>query len=96
MVDALASGASVCMDVEVRVLSWAPKNNKKLNESIFYGLIAFSVLHARGCVLAAVLAKALSVPHSTEFPPSSGGLRKNVFALNFKFVIKIRHHETQH
>ena len=24
MVDALASGASVCMDVEVRVLSWAP------------------------------------------------------------------------
>ena len=26
MVDALASGASVRMDVEVRVLSWAPKN----------------------------------------------------------------------
>ena len=26
MVDALASGASVCMDVEVRVLSWAPFN----------------------------------------------------------------------
>ena len=26
MVDALASGASVCMDVEVRVLSWAPLN----------------------------------------------------------------------
>ena len=25
LVDALASGASVCMDVEVRVLSWAPK-----------------------------------------------------------------------
>ena len=24
LVDALASGASVCMDVEVRVLSWAP------------------------------------------------------------------------
>ena len=26
LVDALASGASVCMDVEVRVLSWAPKD----------------------------------------------------------------------
>ena len=25
LVDALASGASVCMDVEFRVLSWAPK-----------------------------------------------------------------------
>ncbi|CDG54418.1 hypothetical protein HALA3H3_770002 [Halomonas sp. A3H3] len=24
LVDALASGASVCMDVEVQVLSWAP------------------------------------------------------------------------
>ena len=24
LVDALASGVSVCMDVEVRVLSWAP------------------------------------------------------------------------
>ncbi len=28
MVDALASGASVRMDVEVRVLSWAPFNPK--------------------------------------------------------------------
>ena len=28
MVDALASGASVRMDVEVRVLSWAPFNHK--------------------------------------------------------------------
>ena len=26
MVDAPASGAGVCMDVEVRVLSWAPAN----------------------------------------------------------------------
>ena len=26
MVDALASGASIRKDVEVRVLSWAPKN----------------------------------------------------------------------
>jgi hypothetical protein len=26
LVDALASGASVCKDVEVRVLSWAPKS----------------------------------------------------------------------
>ena len=29
MVDALASGASVRMDVEVRVLFWAPRSNPK-------------------------------------------------------------------
>jgi hypothetical protein len=29
MVDALASGASVRKDVEVRVLSWAPKSTSK-------------------------------------------------------------------
>ena len=29
MVDALASGASVRMDVEVRVLSWAPNQDTK-------------------------------------------------------------------
>jgi hypothetical protein len=29
LVDALASGASVCMDVEVQVLSWAPYEHKQ-------------------------------------------------------------------
>lgn len=29
MVDALASGASIRKDVEVRVLSWAPKSKPK-------------------------------------------------------------------
>ncbi len=43
MVDALASGASVRMDVEVRVLFWAPINQKK---SLFCNALrdlAFSV-----------------------------------------------------
>ena len=34
MVDALASGASVRMDVEVRVLSWAPKYPLYLQEIV--------------------------------------------------------------
>ena len=32
MVDALASGASIGNDVEVRVLSWAPANPRYLEE----------------------------------------------------------------
>ena len=34
LVDALASGASVCMDVEVRVLSWAPIQKSKRRQPL--------------------------------------------------------------
>ena len=40
LVDALASGASVCMDVEVRVLSWAP--NQGIKSFFINHLIDFS------------------------------------------------------
>ena len=33
MVDALASGASACMGVEVQVLSWAPKLTRHFDKS---------------------------------------------------------------
>ena len=39
MVDALASGASVCMDVEVRVLSWAPPASDSLIYIVFLGVL---------------------------------------------------------
>ena len=39
MVDALASGASIGNDVEVRVLSWAPKIAESFIKSITYRLI---------------------------------------------------------
>ena len=42
MVDALASGASVLMDVEVQVLFWAPQCN-----AIISTLIIFTVTHAK-------------------------------------------------
>ncbi len=43
MVDAPASGAGVCMDVEVRVLSWAPLFQ--------YVLIYFNELEKSWCIL---------------------------------------------
>ena len=42
LVDALASGASVRMDVEVRVLSWAPYTLSKITKTGCYLLVPYS------------------------------------------------------
>ena len=47
MVDALASGASVRMDVEVRVLSWAPKSPSNYQQTKKYSEHIFSQDHFR-------------------------------------------------
>jgi hypothetical protein len=45
MVDALASGASIGNDVEVRVLSWAPKHYKKYMNIKFLLPVGGFVIH---------------------------------------------------
>ena len=41
MVDALASGASACMGVEVQVLSWAPKLTRHFDKSKQNQIVGF-------------------------------------------------------